>query len=381
MPRLTRIPTQQNADVEQGTSLLLTQKLNLPAVRKFTPLNPSGYYGSLALAAAYCGLDSIPEDIRGFWPHGWSPEFWQLDPVMITGLDEDVRHKNSSQYWVTRQDEASYLRRCGYKHVTAIGLPIVYHPQEETRRKPGSLLVMPAHSLEYTTHDWKFAEYADEIAKIKDRFSDVVICVHPSCWKRGYWVDDFKQRGFEVVQGALVDDLNALIRIQRLLAGFEYVTTNYFGSHVVYAAFLGAKVSVFGPYAELKAEDFAKTPFYLDHPQVLEHTLRVTSETEMRRVYPDLFCFPWQAQQRVEWGRHEVGYDNKVSPRKMRSLFRWRLHDRATARVSSFFAGATHQIWASLPWRVRHVWQLAVESEYRRKYIKTRWPNRRTHNS
>jgi hypothetical protein len=359
-------------------SLALAADLDLPTVRKFAPRNPSSYYGALAVAANYCGIDCRRENIRGFWQHGWVTSQLQLDPAMVTlGLgDSDADH-----HWVARQDEAHYLRRCGFKNVSAIGLPIVYLPQQETKRRPGSLLVMPAHSLDYTTHDWKFAEYADEIARIKDRFSRIVICVHPSCWKRGYWVDAFQQRGFEVVQGARSDDLNALERIHRLLSSFESVTTNCVGSHIVYAAYLGARVSVFGPYAKFNAEDFAHTDFYVKHPSALEPTLRITSEAEMRRQYPELFCHPLEAQQRIEWGRREVGYDNKVSPRKMRSLFRWRLQDRATARVSSFFAGATHQIWASLPWRVRHVWQLAFESEYRRKYIKTRWPNRRTHNS
>ncbi len=41
-----------------------------------------------------------------------------------------------------------------------------------------------------------------------------------------------------------------LRRLRRLFGRFEFVTTNGFGSHIAYAAAAGAKVSVFGPYAE-----------------------------------------------------------------------------------------------------------------------------------
>ena len=339
--------------------------VDLPEVRKFPVTNKSCYYGAQAEAAAYCGLDHTPENIRGEWQHGWIPGYWQLDPLML-GVGIGEPHPESLHYWVSRRDEADYLHNCGYKHVTAIGLPIVYLPRrEECRRRPGSLLVMPAHSLEYTTHSWRFDEYADEIARIRGDFSEVVVCVHPACFKRGYWVDAFRKRGFQVVHGAMVNDLNALRRIRRLLCAFEYVTTNSFGSHVVYAAYFGAKVSVFGPYAEYRAEDFASDQMYLQHPHLLEPTLRVTSEREMRRQYPELFRYPREGTLMVEWGEREVGHDNKLAPAKLRALFRWRASDRVASKLRAY-----------LPWRVKHLGRLVFEPGYRQRYIADRWLGR-----
>src|SRR5262249_11239822 len=150
----------------------------------------------------------------------------------------------------------------GYRNVKAIGLPIAYLAKATLERRAGSLLVMPAHSLEYTNHTWKFDEYADEIVRIAPRFSEVALCVHPSCLETGYWVDAFSKRGFTVYKGAAVNDRRGLERIATLLSSFEYVTTNTLGSHVAYASFCAAKVSIYGPYAEYRAEDFANTPFY-----------------------------------------------------------------------------------------------------------------------
>lgn len=311
--------------------------IDLPEVDIFQPRH-SSYYGAFGVAARYCGLRYAPDLIRGFWQHGWVPNHWQVDPAMLA-LEVDVHKRKSDYYWVAREDQEAYLRNSGCENVRAIGLPIVYLGHEQTPRKPQSLLVMPAHSLDYTKHDWKFEEYAQSIAEIRHDFADVLVCVHPSCWKNGYWVDAFRKRGFDLVQGASLFDRNALRRVRRLLSSFEYVTTNSLGSHVAYAAYLGAKVSIFGPYAEYKAEDFETDPLYNQYPYLVEPTIEVCSENAVRRHYDDMFCHPAEARMCVEWGRRQVGDDNKVTPAELRSAFRWRkidiLNDRYDIAVTS----------------------------------------------
>src|SRR6202022_2850412 len=108
--------------------------------------------------------------------------------------------------WVSRRNEENLLRRHGYDRAKAIGLPIVYIQGENTVRRPGSLLVMPAHSGDDSKSEWKLEEYAEEIARIRPSFSEVWVCIHPSCWEHGYWVEAFKKRGFPLVQGALYTD-------------------------------------------------------------------------------------------------------------------------------------------------------------------------------
>jgi hypothetical protein len=185
---------------------------------------------------------------------------------------------------------------------------------------------MPAHSSEDTTSNWEFEEYAEEIARIRPGFSEVWICIHPSCWEHGYWVDVFKKRGFPIVQGALYTDRNALLRLQQLFSSFEYVTTNAIGSHVAYAAYWGAKVSFYGSYAETKDANYNNVAEYQPYMRQWEWA---RSEQTVRQYYPELFCHPLEAKQRIDLGRYEVGFDNKVTPAELRSLFGWTFRARA----------------------------------------------------
>ena len=187
---------------------------------------------------------------------------------------------------------------------------------------------MPVHSLDYANNEWRFDEYAEQIDAIRKDFSTVVVCIRRSCWGHEFWVDAFGKRGFTLVQGAEVEDRNALLRICTLLSGFEYVTTNSFGSQIAYGAYLGAKVSVYGTYAEYKTEDFINIPVFGETPRILAPMIRNVSEKSMRKHLPDFFCHPGEAKERVEWGRREVGENNRVSPGRLRLSFGWRWRDR-----------------------------------------------------
>ena len=272
----------------------VTPEITLPDIHRFSPSSASAFYGAAAIASVYCGLGDLDRNVHGIWQHGWVAKHVQISPDSLFGLS--VSDNKEEKYWVARADEEIYLRRQGFKHLKAIGLPIVYVEQEEVLRRQNSLLVMPAHSLEYTTHSWKFDEYADEIDRLRPGFSEIVVCVHPSCWEKGYWVDAFKKRGFRVVKGASVNDKNGLRRIHSLLATFEYVTTNGFGSHLAYASYMGAKVSFSGPFAEYRVEDFSNTPFYKENPNLIKPAIHAGSNRVLCQHFPHLFCHPKRGQ-------------------------------------------------------------------------------------
>jgi hypothetical protein len=282
----------------------------------------SDYYGTTATAARYCRIPVSVAVIPGIWQHGNSPRHLKVDPILVLGA-HDPAEKERELFWVARADEEAYLQGMGYRNVKAIGLPIIYLPPKTIRRIPGSLLVMPAHSLDFTTHSWNCERYAEEIAAIRSAFSEVVVCVHASCWKNGYWVEAFKRRGFPVITGCHATDWNSLERMRTLLSAFEYVTTNIYGSHVPYAAYFGAKVSIYGTYAELQPQNYAKEAFWRPYPRLLEQLIRAHSQSVIREAFPELFCHPLQANPHVEWGQSEVGLANKVTPVEMRRLFNW----------------------------------------------------------
>jgi FkbM family methyltransferase len=348
--------------------------LSLPEVQILEPCSiNTEFYGASAVAAEYCGFKDRPRAARGYWMHGWGPkQYLEFDnPVLYFGL-VDLQGKND-YHWVSRQDEENLLRRHGYKKVKAIGMPIVYVAHKPIVRRSGSLLVMPAHSTKETTHEWDFDEYADEIARMRGQFSEVWICIHPSCWEHGYWVDAFKKRGFPLLQGALRTDRNALERLYQLFSTFEYVTTNIMGSHVAYAAYAGAKVSIYGPYAEHRAADYNGILEYEGIRHLMEYWISASSEKVVRQHYPELFCHPLEAEQRIDWGKYEVGFNHKVTPAKLRSLLGWTLRARLAHGITRRISIKARECFNlvvpyRLQQRLEHRAKMNHDAAYRRQY-------------
>ena len=173
--------------------------LQLPPIETFPLLGCSTNYGAGWLAARYCGFPDVPAIPRGYWQHGSAFQHAQLHPYCVMARNTVDRWNEC--YWVARRDEEQFLRRHGYPRVKAIGLPIAYVPEVTIPRRPRSLLVMPAHSTTWTTHSCRFEEYAEAIDRIRPQFSEVVVCIHPSCWDKGYWVKDFQKRDYPLVRG------------------------------------------------------------------------------------------------------------------------------------------------------------------------------------
>ena len=190
-------------------------------------------YGAYQVAASYCGFSVPPRAFLGEWQHGWAPPEMNFHPEAVTANDGLSLHRRSTHsYLVAREDQEHYLKQEGYASVHSVGLPIIYQRSQEVERLPGSLLVMPVHSLDYTTHDWNFEQFAREIHTIRNRFSSVVACVSPSCFRRGYWVEAFQERGIPLISGADYFDANSYQRLVRLFGRFDFMTTNGFGSHI-----------------------------------------------------------------------------------------------------------------------------------------------------
>lgn len=280
------------------------------------------YYGASSVLSRYCGVDLTDKPLEGIaWGHGWVPDYYiNTDPKIVTGQS---LFDKGQMLLASKKSIESYLKDSGYPNALAIGLPVVYLKEKKIERLKNSLLVMPAHSLDYTTHgSWKFADYVSEIESISKHFEHIHVCVHPSCVKQGYWVNEFKAKGFNVIEGMHIYDRNALPRLQRLMSSFEYITTNSFGSHIAYGAYFGAKVSIYGTYAEFKEEDFETDPFYTLHQDVLEPSLELISRERIEKELSFLFTPPIEAPARVDWGRHEVGAEERKSPKEIRELLK-----------------------------------------------------------
>ena len=306
-------------------------ELILPPVETCLKLpSTMSFYGADRVLHKHCRLKTGKVREKFSWQHGWcSRQRQAIDPVLLVN---EPTIDPAKTFLVARDDEQAYLKSHGLKS-HAIGLPFAYAQPLKVTRIPNSLLVMPAHSLDFTQHQWKFEDYVDQIAEIADQFDRVVVCVHASCARKGYWLPHFERHGIECVIGADAFDVNGLLRIKTLMHQFEFMTTNVIGSHLAYAAVSGNRISIFGEYAEMKAVDFEQSEFYMANPHVLEPILKLHTREYAEATYPQFFLPPDEAESHLQWGQSEIGQQNVLSPSEMKKLMGWDWVSRARRKT------------------------------------------------
>ena len=287
----------------------------LPPVEAFKLRGEPDFYGASCLVAAALGRREPPRSYA-YWTHGWASQPI-VHPRQLARGDPRDRHL------VGAEKHARLLHGFGFKRAEAVGLPFAYVEDGDVPRRSGSLLVMPAHSLPYTEHEWDEREYVDRIAPLRKQFACVIACVSKSCVEKGMWPAEFERRGIPWVMGADIEDRNALVRMSRIFRSFEYMTTNFIGSQVAYAAYSGCKVSVYGPYATYRPEDFRDDPWYSRYPDLLKLNMQALGEKSAKERFPELFCGPADAVERTEWGREMVGARYRRTPREIARLLGW----------------------------------------------------------
>lgn len=291
----------------------------LPPKVTFRKKDDFDKYGMRFIAEEYCNIDL--SDVFPNWQHGWVADERNFHPqAVLTSMNDS----KESLHLVSRISQEVYLKKHGYAFSKAIGSALIYIPEVYVKREPKSLLVMPVHSLNYTTHNhWKFKEYAEYIKSLMESgsFERVTVCIHPACIRNGYWINEFKELGIEIIEGVETNDKNAFYRLKVLFSLFEYVTTNGKGSHIPYAAYCGAKVSICGPFAEYKVEDFIEDPFYKKFPDILKPVIDYSSYESIKKLYPQfIFDSPEQATENNGWAKEQLGFENKLTPRDFRIL-------------------------------------------------------------
>ena len=296
--------------------------LKLPA-REYRKLNERLQYGADKVVAEYCGLKRIPNYFDGHWQHGWIAPYFNVHFSHL--IPEKILDKSKEVCFVARKDQEEFYKTNGYIS-KAIGLPIAYTQPSECSRKKGSLLVMPAHSNEYTKHRWKFEQYADEINSLKSHFSEIVVCVHKGCVVNNYWIGEFSSRGFPIIIGADAKDRNSLTRMRHLMEHFEFVTTNAYGSCIAYAAAFGAKVSIYGSFSQPNVDDFSEIKHCHDN-FFWERNVYLQSENKTREELNDFFTHPVFAKDRTAWGSRQIGCENVISPQELKKHFMWTKRD------------------------------------------------------
>jgi len=297
----------------------------LPPVDKAHPNERQGAdpYGATRVAAAYCGYQGQPH-INAVWQHGCLPP-WMDDGPYSFPTDHVSIKSRWFPVFVARQAEALLLANAGYRRVKAISSPFLYLPDVGVERRPGSLLVVPVHSLVGVG----FAElaamdaYADYIASIRKSFSTVVASVHSGCLSNGYWTRQFDERGIAWVMGANAADYNALLRMKMLFSQFEYVTTNGFGSHVAYALISGAKLSFGGPVPGHTKEQYLQAGGVARDLSCANYYLSPLYFQQQADFFAPFRRHPSEGVADIALGESLLGHDVKQTPQQLMDTFRW----------------------------------------------------------
>jgi len=299
--------------------LAFEDSLNLPRVERLASrLHEASFYGAMCLLAETAGIRHFDPDPPFLWLHGVKLPPLPTDPELLLGF---FFHRSYERIFVRDTRYAEILAENSLPCVV-MGMPFLYAMGQGVRRRPGSLLIVPAHSLKNTEHDWPFAAFAQQMAAIKPKFSEVVACIHPACWEKGYWIKELESVGIRCVRGADSYDRNALKRMAVLFESFETVLTNVWGSHIPYAAACGARVCLHKEYAGFRPEDFENAPAYRDRPKVLAR-IGQRGRDYFVEALPWLDRAPEEAVTQVEWGRDLVGAAHKRTPKEIRQIMKW----------------------------------------------------------
>jgi hypothetical protein len=300
----------------------------------------SDHYGALQVAAAYSGLVVPPRYvIQGIWQHGVFGPWQHFHPTILV---YNAPGAAGRPVYVTREDEAILLRQQGFKQVRAIGLPILYVPEPTVERIPGSLLVVPTHSLSGDKHvdQGAFERYADSIREVAGRFSHVVACIHPNCRRNGLWVKEFTERGIEIIYGAETGDANALLRMRTLFAQFESVTTNEWGSHVAYALAFGARVSIAGQPITADPSMHARDEMWKNDPAAMQQAFSPEVAQARRKFLERFYVPPTDGVADVEFGRWFIGAAHQLPPVEMAAVLKTLITPEPRALAGARVSGA-----------------------------------------
>ncbi|AXA33397.1 hypothetical protein [Francisella adeliensis] len=217
------------------------------------------------------------------WEHGWLFTELKYVPQIKKNLRDHI-----SVTLVAKTSHQEFLNSKDINSI-AVGLPFAY-----------------VNNFDETT-------YIKEIQKIKNDFNLIVVCIHQDCVDKGFWINSFEKIGVPFIIGSKGEDANGLLRVNRILKHFEYMTTNTMGSHVLYASYAGCKVSVYGTYQSINKADYRDDPFYKNNRDLLDHNVEQYKYEIISNKFSFLFTSPKNAKKNLLWAKKEIGEKNMVS--------------------------------------------------------------------
>jgi len=269
------------------------------------------YYGAERAVQLALGDPRISLTPGVVWQHGWQPIENRVSPETL--VDDRVSERTEA-ILVARLDEADFLRSQGL-NAEAVGLPFAYAKKfldnfsGSFPRQPNTAVILPMHSSEQcpVERDALAIPYYKELFMRLRRDYKPHFIIHSN--------DEILAHGLhkagisEFTIGANIDDSLALIRVAIAFASVELVVSDSLGSHVPYAAAMGAKIALV-PNPHVKKT--ALNPMFHSGDGVHESLMREFSARNSPETsnYSFLWCDIKNPFSGVEWGEFQIGARN-----------------------------------------------------------------------
>jgi hypothetical protein len=283
----------------------------------------AGHYGGiLELYRHAKGLRGLHPGFDATWQHGIvEPWRYQENPYQLLS---GIKHPLDRLVLVATVSQRDVLARIGYCNVHAVGSPYAYaQPQSKPKRVSGSVLYMPAHSIDGSSQNLgnHALDYCDYLEQERTNGSkDLYVCLHMACLRNRFFWPTLRSRGIPIIAGADYCDGRAYRRMWHLFSRFETVSTNTLGSHIFYALAAGCRVKYSGPAHKLTEADLANDAsfkrsvangeVFMNNPNWKAKTESFLQSLSTGASNPTL-------------GQSLIGLENVQSPWRIRTLLGW----------------------------------------------------------
>ncbi len=317
-------------------------EIELPPIKLVPLRNEVDRFGFSFVLSNKFGMSITPRSFACYL-HGW---VWRKDLRL-----DDLRYYDTPRNTpivVATKFQKKIMLQNDFTNVTAGGLPFAYISNSHINRRLNSLLIMPPHSMEISGYSGINSIFLDFIQSIVKDFSEVCFCLHYDDAKNREVIENLSCRGFKYIIGAHSSDGNSLIRMRQIFDYYDYVTTTTMGSHILYAAFCGCKVSLLKnhftlvPKASINSDAWA-----IKHPEFIERGFDTMNNIEQLKLqFPWLFTnHPKEAIEKIEWAYDEIGADNLLDKERLMYLLGWTVKSKIKALIRITL------------WRISHIFK------------------------
>lgn len=317
-------------------SVIISYRQSIDAVLANLPVSPSvrqstsvDRYGFSNWIARKLHRPFVPRSFCS-WIHGWI--WWNPRDFKDFGFQPELTNIVNV---VSTRTLALAAKSLGVNNVVAAGLPYSYILRyseclDGVARIPNSAMFVLDHSSEGVSVDHNIIEYLDYIYSIGQCFSCVSILVYDLDFVK--LAPIIESYGFIPLIGASPRCPNSMQRVKAFFDIHEFVSTNFIGSHVLYALASGCRVSISGPYADrqpsIHSSEVSKGMYDNAH---VEHLCYVASLEFLKKSRLSFLLFdnpllaPASAHSLSTFVAEELGFAEMLPLEELPQLLGWDL--------------------------------------------------------